>query len=164
MHRWTCLIAILTLGFGALITTSCDRQPAAFDRAAEQQRVEQAIHDCIGWAKTKDLDKLHAVIAHDEHFLSVHPEKRVVRGFNDFRSSETFWMHDDFRAVGYEITDLKIRLNDNGTVAWFYCVLDDWNEWKGQPANWENTRWTGVLEKRSGNWVIVQMHFSFVDE
>jgi hypothetical protein len=33
--------------------------------------------------------------------------------------------------------------------------------WDGQPANWENTRWTGVLEKRGGRWVIVQQHFSF---
>jgi hypothetical protein len=46
-------------------------------------------------------------------------------------------------------------------VAWFYCILDDVNEWKGQPASWMNTRWTGVLEKRKEKWVIVQMHFSF---
>jgi hypothetical protein len=46
-------------------------------------------------------------------------------------------------------------------VAWFFCILDDINEWKGQPANWENTRWSGVLEKRSGRWVMAQQHFSF---
>jgi hypothetical protein len=39
-------------------------------------------------------------------------------------------------------------------------VLDDINEYKGNPASWVNVRWTGVLEKRAGNWVIVQMHFS----
>jgi len=49
-------------------------------------------------------------------------------------------------------------------VAWWYCMLDDINEWDGQPASWENTRWTGVLEKREGKWVIVQMHFSFAKE
>ena len=43
-------------------------------------------------------------------------------------------------------------------------MLDDMNEWKGQPANWENTRWTGVTEKRDGKWVIVQQHFSFAVE
>jgi hypothetical protein len=43
-------------------------------------------------------------------------------------------------------------------------VLDDVNEWRGQPANWMNTRWTGALEKRDGKWVIVQMHFSFAKE
>jgi hypothetical protein len=27
-----------------------------------------------------------------------------------------------------------------------------------------NTRWTGVLEKREGKWLIVQMHFSFASD
>jgi len=49
-------------------------------------------------------------------------------------------------------------------VAWFFCILDDINEWKGQPATWENTRWTGVLEKRDGRWVTVQQHFSFAND
>ena len=26
---------------------------------------------------------------------------------------------------------------------------------------WKNTRWTGVLEKREGRWVMAQQHFSF---
>ena len=48
----------------------------------------------------------------------------------------------------------------SGDVAWYHARLDDYNEWQGQPANWEDVRWTGVLEKRDGRWVIVQMHFS----
>jgi len=35
------------------------------------------------------------------------------------------------------------------------------NTWAGKPANWENARWTGVLENRDGRWQIVQQHFSF---
>jgi len=42
--------------------------------------------------------------------------------------------------------------------------LDDINTWAGQPANWENARWTGVLKKRDGKWVIGQQHFSFPRE
>jgi hypothetical protein len=40
-------------------------------------------------------------------------------------------------------------------------MLDDVNEWEGKPLSWENTRWTGVAEKRNGQWKIVQQHFSF---
>ena len=29
------------------------------------------------------------------------------------------------------------------------------------PGCWKDTRWTGVLERRNGEWLIVQMHFSF---
>jgi len=93
--------------------------------------------------------------------LEVHPGNRVVRGISEFRKSENFWMNPDFKAIRYEVRDLNIQVSRSGTVAWWYCILDDINEWKGQPANWENTRWTGVTEKRDGNWVIVQQHFSF---
>ena len=74
--------------------------------------------------------------------------------------TENFFMLDDFKAVRYEIRELQINLSRSGDVAWYHARLDDFNEWKGQPANWEDVRWTGVLEKRDGRWVIVQMHFS----
>jgi ketosteroid isomerase-like protein len=130
----------------------------------EVERIEQSIRDCIGWAKTKDFRLLYSVIANDADFLEVHPNDRVVKGFEDFKKAETFWKSPDFKAVRYEIRDLKISLSKSGDVAWFYCILDDINEWKGQPSNWENTRWTGVLEKRGGRWVIVQQHFSFASK
>jgi ketosteroid isomerase-like protein len=131
---------------------------------SEQQLVEKAIHNCIGWAKNKDINLLYSVIAIDTSFLEVHPNDKVVMGFEDFKKAEKFWMSPDFKAVRYEIRDLKINFSKSGEVAWFFCMLDDINEWKGQPANWENTRWTGVLEKRDGKWIIVQQHFSFASK
>ncbi len=127
----------------------------------EVERIEQSIRDSIGWAKTKDFRLLYSVIANDPDFLEVHPNDRVVKGFEDFKKAEKFWSSPDFKAIRYEIRDLKISLSKSGDVAWFYGILDDINEWKGEPASWENTRWTGVLEKREGRWMIVQQHFSF---
>jgi ketosteroid isomerase-like protein len=143
---------------------SCQRGRSDLDLESERQLVERAIHSSIGWAKEKDIDLLYSVIANDSDYVEVDPEARVVKGFEDFQKAEAFWMSDDFKAIRYEITDLKISFSKSGDVAWFFCMLDDINEWKGQPANWENTRWTGVLEKRNGNWVIVQMHFSFASD
>jgi ketosteroid isomerase-like protein len=130
----------------------------------EKKLIEKAIHSSIRWAKNKDINLLYSVIANDENYVEVDPNNRVVRGFQDFKRAESFWMNPDFKAIRYDIRDLKINFSKAGNVAWYFCMLDDINEWKGQPANWENTRWTGVLEKRDGNWVIVQMHFSFAGE
>jgi ketosteroid isomerase-like protein len=131
---------------------------------SERAKIEQAIRASIGWAKEKDFNLLHSVIANDSDYVSVNPNKRVVMGYEEFRKAEKFWGSPDFKAVRYEIRDLKIGISKSGDVAWYYCVLDDVNEWKGKPANWMNTRWTGVLEKRDAKWVIVQMHFSFAKE
>jgi ketosteroid isomerase-like protein len=70
-------------------------------------------------------------------------------------------MSPDFKYVRHELKDLRITFSRGGDVAWFYCILDDINTYKGQPASWENARWTGVVEKRDGRWVVVQQHFSF---
>jgi L-ascorbate metabolism protein UlaG (beta-lactamase superfamily)/ketosteroid isomerase-like protein len=129
----------------------------------ELGQIEKSIRDCIGWAKEKDFRLLYSVVANDADFLEVHPDGKVVKGLEEFKKAETFWASPDFKAVRYEIRDLKIQLSKSGDVAWFFCILDDINEWKGRPANWENTRWTGVLEKREGRWVMVQQHFSFAE-
>jgi ketosteroid isomerase-like protein len=156
----------LSLGAcAALLICVCSCGPSArepnVDTQAEIRAIETVIHGSIGWAKNKDLSLLYSVIANDSDYLEVDPTPGIINGFSDFQKNEPFWMSPDFKAIRYEIRDLKINLSRSADVAWFYCLLDDVNEWKGQPASWLNTRWTGVLEKRDGRWVIVQMHFSF---
>ncbi len=131
---------------------------------SEKLLIEKTIRSSIGWAKNKDINLLYSVIANDSSFLEVHPGAKVVKGFTDFKKAEDFWMSSDFKAIRYEIRDLTINISESGDAAWWFCMLDDINEWKGEPANWENTRWTGVLEKRDGKWIIVQQHFSFASE
>jgi ketosteroid isomerase-like protein len=155
------LITFLAWSFVLAVLVSCQKIKVGFNIDKEKQLVENAIHNSIGWAKNKDIALLYSVIANDTDYIEVDPNDRIVKGFDDFRKAEEFWMSDDFKAIRYEIRDLKINFSKSGNVAWFFCFLDDINEWKGRPANWENTRWTGVLEKRDDDWIMVQMHFSF---
>ena len=97
----------------------------------EKKLVEKAIHNCIGWAKNKDINLLYSVIANDTSFIEIHPNNRVVKGFEDFKKAEKFWMNPDFKAIKYEIKDLIINFSKSGDVAWFFCILNDMNEWKG---------------------------------
>ncbi len=145
----------------SLMLLNCQKERCRTDISEEKQLVEKAIHNSIGWAKNKDLNLLYSIIANDTNYIEVQPDGRIVKGFQDFKKAEAFWMHPDFKAIRYEIRELKVTFSKSCEVAWFSCILDDINEWKGQPANWENTRWTGVLEKRDGQWKMVQMHFSF---
>ena len=149
---------------GLFIFVSCDRddpEKQAFDPAAERAKVEQTIRNNLGWAPAKDFELLESTICLDSTYLVVNPTDRVAIGEDDFRSNEEFFRSPDFQAVGFEISDLRITFSKSGDVAWYYCHLNDWNRWRGQPANWENARWTGVLEKIDGAWRIRQMHFSY---
>jgi hypothetical protein len=174
------VLAALLLGVVALLPAGCspadtqsdpppkEEPPAAslasFDEAAERVAVEEAIRGMIGWALTKDFDLLYSIPVHDSTYLSVHPGDNVVRGYADFLEGTEWFRSPDFRAVRFEIWDLQIAFSRSGDVAWYYCMLDDENEWQGRPASWLNTRWTGVLEKRDGAWRMAQMHFSFAAE
>ena len=154
-NLYLCIAVVLVL------SVSCQQESDTFNIEAEKLLVEKAIHNSIGWAKNKDIELLYSIIANDTNYIEVHPRDRVVKGFKEFKKAEEFWMSPDFKAIRYEIKDLKINFSESGDVAWFFCMLDDINEWKGQPVSWENTRWTGVLEKRENKWTIAQMHFSF---
>ena len=126
-----------------------------------KEAVEQTIRNSIAWAQKKDFNLLYMTIANDDNYLEIHPEDKVVKGFDEFQKAEGFWKSNDFKAIGYKIEDLQINISQNQDVAWWYCKLDDINEWKGQSCSWLNVRWTGVLVKRDNRWQIMQMHFSY---
>lgn len=159
-------IRIHFLLFVIIAVLSCNIKHAeqVFDEDKEFQLVKKSIDNVIGWAVNKDFNLFYGSIANDSDFISVTPYERVKFGFNEVKKDSSFWGSPYFKAIRHELHDLHINFSESKDVAWFFCYLDDINEWKGEPANWENTRWTGVLEKREGRWVIVQQHFSFAQK
>ena len=143
---------------------SCSQINNEAKKETELKEIAETVSSCIGWFKDKDFDLLFSVVAHDTNYISVHPTDRVIKGFKQFEKNSEIFKNPEFKYVRHELKDLTINISKSGDVAWYYCILDDINTWKGQPANWENARWTGVLEKRNGNWVIVQQHFSFASQ
>ncbi|UCD17140.1 MAG: nuclear transport factor 2 family protein [Candidatus Zixiibacteriota bacterium] len=96
-------------------------------------------------------------------FFVFHPDAgSTIVGLDALRRMvEQVFMSEAFKAVAFTVRDLGINISNSGDVAWYSAILDDHGEWQGQPSSWINTRRTGILEKRVGNRVIVQMHFSF---
>ena len=134
------------------------------DPAAEIEIIEKVVYYSIGWAIEKDWDLLFSIIAQDENFFSFGPDSASgpMIGFEDFKiRGRRLWGDSRFKATGLEIRDLRVTLSQSGTVAWYSCYLDDLCEWDGHKTGWFNIRWTGVVEKRDGQWVHTQQHFSF---
>lgn len=148
--------------FLCLIIISCNNSSniKSIDINTEKTIIEETIKNTIAWAKDKDTSLLYSIIANDVNYLEVHPENTVVKGIKEFKKAERFWLDSRFKHVKFETWDMHINLSQDGTVAWYYCMLNDINDWEGQSVSWEDTRWTGVLEKREGKWRMVQMHFS----
>ena len=65
-----------------------------------------------------------------------------------------------FSVLSIERKNKTIKYSQTGDTAWFSEVVD-WEVLSGgQKALLEGIRFTGVLENRSGTWVIVQFHSS----
>ncbi|MDD5564948.1 MAG: nuclear transport factor 2 family protein [Thermoanaerobaculaceae bacterium] len=154
-------------GLVVVLLVLCPLAAAAAEPAAggEVAAVERTIHASIGWAATKDRALLESVMSHDPSFFIFHPDsKSTVVGWEPMEKLFAFWMDPRFKATGYAIRDLRINLSRSGDVSWFSAILDDCGEWDSKASCWKDVRWTGVLEKRNGAWVIVQMHFSFAKD
>jgi hypothetical protein len=133
-------------------------------KTAEEEKAEisEVIHNSIGWAATKNKELVFGCFADDPELFWFSPrDDGTIHGYKAFvNMTENFFMLDDFQHVSFKVKELSINLSQTRTVAWYHARLDDFNTWKDQPANWEDVRWTGVLEKQNNRWVIVQMHFS----
>lgn len=160
--------AIRRIVFGAcalLLPLACTT-PRERDETLDRAQIRSVIESSITWAMAKDTALLRSVFTQDGDLFIYNPgAMRPDIGFEPLEALwDQFWSSEDFQATGFDLRDLRINLSRSGDVAWFSAVMDDIGEWQGEPASWLNTRWTGVLERRDGRWVIVQQHFSWVPE
>jgi ketosteroid isomerase-like protein len=137
------------------------------DRDAEKNEVAAVIETSIKWCfPDKSRERLYGAVVNDSTLFMFHPDsKSTIDGFEAFKDfSERVFMVDECQPKGSTIRDLRINLSRSGDVAWFSCLLDDWGEWGGEPWSWKDVRWTGVLQKTAGRWVLVQQHFSKAED
>lgn len=157
-------ISALATGISTLLILSACTSYVDTTNITEERElsvIEEVIYNNIAWAVTKDTTLLKSTMVTDESLFIFNPDSVPTIGWSDLKGNFDFWLDPRFRATKTEIRDLRITISQSGTVAWWSCMLDDLAEWDGRPIGWKNTRWTGVLEKQNGKWLIVQMHFSF---
>lgn len=155
---------IATLAVAALLLAGSP-SAAGVDVEAEKAAIARAVDASIGWFATKDFDLLFRTMADDPDLFFFGPDSQgTVGGIEEFRKQSAIWRDPGSRYLSHEIRELRIHLHPSGEVAWFSAILEDCGEYGGQKGCWKDTRWTGVLEKRGGRWVIMQMHFSFASD
>lgn len=155
-RNWTAFFSLLAVSLGLLIFSGCV-QKTSDDEVA----IKKIIHDSFGWALTKDRALFESIFAKDDDFFTFYPDSRnTVVGWNQFKKYLDNWMDPRNKAIGFEIRDLRLVFSKTRKTAWFSAVVDDEGEWDGEPWGAKDVRWTGVLEKRGGKWVIVQQHMS----
>lgn len=137
-------------------------RPGGSPAEAEEAAIARAVDDSIGWFRGKDFDLLFRVHAAGPELFLYQPEGAdTVRSGAEFRRFADVFRRKGFTYLRHEVKELRIHRARREDVAWFSALLDDCARVDGREACWRDARWTGVLEKRGGAWVIVQGHQSF---
>jgi ketosteroid isomerase-like protein len=131
------------------------------DKASDRDKITRVLHDSFGWALTKDRALFEGIFAQDDDFFTYYPDSEsTVVGWRQFETFLDSWMDPRSHAKSFDIRNLRIVTSRTGDVAWFSAIVDDEGEFDGKPWGTKDIRWTGVLEKRGGNWKICQQHMS----
>lgn len=108
----------------------------------------------------KDLTAIMAMIAPDADVVFVDPgPKGLYKGTEQIKKS---YENDfsQFKSMSTKYTGVMI--GGKGDLAWFVAesmsAVDMGEEKFNVPA-----RWSGLLEKRDGKWLLIQSHFSVVE-
>lgn len=153
-------IIVYSLGMIIILSIGCKK----VNQEGDRKIIEKIIHDCTGWAINKDFNRLEEILSHDDLFFFYINSDDIINNYEEFRKGFDYWKDPRFKATHYNLRDLRIVFSHSGDVAWYSAILDDCMEWDNKPFCVNNTRWTGVLEKRDGKWVIVQMHYSLAKD
>jgi len=132
-----------------------------FDRNIETKAIEKTINDNIGWFKDKNFELLYSTMTNgSDLFMFQLDTKSTISGFDEFKKYSMGWQNPDVKYAGHKFIDLKITISKSGDAAWFHTQLEDCAKVSDRPARCFKTRYTGILEKRDGRWLIVEQHFS----
>lgn len=162
------LLMVIPLVFLLCFAFSCQRPTEEVAEApepivdieAEKAAVKALIDDFFkGW-ETEDMELFSKIFAHDEdmvmfgtdaaeHFVGWEPMKESMQ--------KQFDAADSVQVAAREIS---IKVHKSGEVAWISLLIDLKGESMGESFGIEGMRFSGVLEKRNGNWLIVQVHAS----
>ena len=110
--------------------------------------------------ESEDMAGFDRLFAHDADAVSFGTDaaERFV-GFDALRKSVTT-QFASFEGSKLTVRDEVVKVSRGGDVAWFSEVVDWDTKAGGEAVSLKGCRFTGVLEKRDGEWKVVQFHAS----
>lgn len=125
-----------------------------------QLKIEARIEQFFQAMNTQDLALMEDVLVRDEGMVHIGTDTgEIWRGWKELRAAtrEQFAGLESYEA---DIQDLTIHLSASGDAAWYSHLLDARIVSRGEEQRWKGARFTGVFEKKNGQWKMVQTHVS----
>jgi hypothetical protein len=150
-------LVLFSLVVALLAVSACAKK---VDLEAEEAQVQSVLAQVVQANESEDMALMAKITAQDEdivQFGSAYDHRFV--GWEAFKEA----MEKQFAGVEkmkVSVRDQVITVHDSGSVAWFSEIMDLDFLMQDKPVSIKGLRYTGVMEKRDGDWVIVQGHLS----
>jgi hypothetical protein len=150
----------LLLIFVALVAVSCNKPEKHIDLAAETTEIENTLDKYIMANEKEDFALIESIWAPENDIVlyGTDSDERLV-GWNNIKEviKRQFSLIEN---TYISASGQMIKVSDCGNTAWFAERLNYNFLYQGKAHTYDNIRFTGVMEKISGHWVIVQAHLS----
>lgn len=152
-------MAIL-LGINACSPQVDKTEEVKVDLEASKKEAKVVIDQFKEFWETENMDLLSKIMSHDSDMVNYGSD--AAEHFVGWEGLKNAFeqMLPVLDSTKISIQDQVINIDQSGNFAWFSQI---WN-WdfsvQGNPMKLDGQRLSGVLEKRDGQWVIVQFHNS----
>jgi ketosteroid isomerase-like protein len=155
------LIVILTL---IVVVSSCcnnkTEKKETINIDQERESVALVLEKYVIANERQDIDLVKEVWANSPHivvFGTTGDDKYV--GWSEIHDVMQR-QFNSFKETYISVRDQVIEVSETGKTAWFSEVMNYNYIYQGEPIQYEGLRFTGVLKKIDGDWLIVQSHMS----
>ena len=151
------LILLLIPAF--FVFPSC-QESECIDLNKEKENVELLLEKYVIANEDQKIELAEEIWADDEQIVAfgTSSDEKFV-GWKAIKTTIQK-QFDSFSNTYISVSDQKININCTGNTAWFSEIINYNFIRDSIPLSYEGIRYTGVLEKRDGKWVIVQSHMS----
>jgi ketosteroid isomerase-like protein len=150
------------IGIGLILFFGCtvDTQTKKVDLDLEKEKVELVLEKYVIANEKQDIELVHEIWAAESDIVvfGTNSDEKII-GWEDIQRvlQRQF---DTFEDTYISVRDQVININETGNTAWFSEIMNYNYIYQGEAKQFEGLRFTGVLEKKDGEWYIVQSHIS----
>lgn len=122
--------------------------------------VRSVIDDFFTAMDEQNLDTLSEITAHDAEMVNIGTDSEEYWKGWEALKKDTIAMFQKMKSYQVRRRKEVINISSTGTVAWFTFIMDSEVETEDDKYTTKNARFSGVMEKRDGQWMFVQSHLS----
>lgn len=153
------LFILVFIGLISLNSCNID-QSKNVDVDLEKEKVTLVLEKYVIAMEKQDMDLVQEIWASepDIKVFGTNSDEKII-GWEQIRSTLQR-QFDSFDDTYISVRDQVVDVNETGNTAWFSEIMNYNYIYQGEAKQFEGIRFTGVLNKKDGEWFIVQSHIS----